>query len=108
MLLSQLYLPEDKGLYRLRMDPRFVSRRALLRSMRWAPTLLVPSPLRYSSFDFLSPQRSRSSLPAFPFADFRLTPHYPTRSPLEDVLKLVEQGLDGYVTEKYASEIASL
>ena len=46
--------------------------------------------------------------PRFPFADVRLTPHYPAKSPLEDVLRLVAPGSDGYVTEKYAFEIESL
>jgi len=77
--------------------------------MRWAPTLLVPSPFHVSAFDFLAPERvTGSSVASFPFADFRLIPHYPARSPLEDVLKLVEPGLDGYVVEKYAAEITSL
>jgi Flp pilus assembly protein TadD/peroxiredoxin len=58
----------------------------------------------------------RSFLPAapadqnspFPFADFRLTPHYPAKSPLDDVLGLVLPGSDEYVTEKYTSEIMPL
>jgi tetratricopeptide (TPR) repeat protein len=44
--------------------------------------------------------------PALPFADFRLTPHYPGKSPLDEVLRYVEPGSDEYVTEKYAAEIA--
>ena len=38
--------------------------------------------------------------------DFRLTPHYPARSPLDDVLRYVPPGSDEFVTEKYAAEIA--
>ncbi len=90
------------------MISRRVSRRALLRNMRWAPTLLLPAPFHSSPFDFLVPGRVTDALESFRFADFRLTPHYPTRSPLEDVLKLVEPGLDGYLVEKYAAEITSL
>jgi Flp pilus assembly protein TadD/peroxiredoxin len=45
---------------------------------------------------------------AFPFADFRLTPHYPAKSPLDDVLSRVVPGTDEYVTEKYAFEIIRL
>ncbi len=41
------------------------------------------------------------------FADVRLTPHYPTKSPLEDVLRLVAPGSDEYVTERYAFEIGA-
>src|SRR5262249_35970798 len=33
--------------------------------------------------------------------------HYPAKSPLEDVLRLVPPGSDEYVTEKYAFEIGS-
>ncbi len=33
-------------------------------------------------------------------------PQYPARSPLEDVLRLVMPGSDGYVTEQYAAELA--
>jgi hypothetical protein len=76
--------------------------------MRWAPTLLLPSPLRSFPLDFhLLPRKSTVS-PSFPLADFQLTPHYPSRSPLEDVLRLVEPGLDGYITEKHCAEIAVL
>ena len=44
----------------------------------------------------------------FPFADYRLTPHYPKKSPLEDVLRYVAPGSDQYITEKYAMEISQL
>ncbi|WP_254063988.1 FG-GAP-like repeat-containing protein [Granulicella sp. S190] len=54
---------------------------------------------------------SQQTLPSqdfnFSFTDIRLTPHYPARSPLEEVLRLVPPGSDEYVTEKYAFEIAS-
>ena len=46
------------------------------------------------------------AIPSFPFADYRLTPHYPAKSPLDDVLRLVAPGSDEFVTEKYAFEIA--
>ena len=42
---------------------------------------------------------------SFPLADFRLTPHYPAKSPLDDVLRHVIPGGDEYITEKYAFEI---
>ncbi len=45
---------------------------------------------------------------SFPFSDFRLTAHYPAKSPLDDVLGLVLPGSDEYVTEKYAFEIMPL
>ncbi len=42
-----------------------------------------------------------------PFADLRLTPHYPAKSPLSDIIALVTPGSDSYITEKYADEIGS-
>jgi Flp pilus assembly protein TadD/peroxiredoxin len=75
--------------------------------MRWAPVLFVPAPMRAFPFGakFAAPPRA---LPSFPFADYRLTPHYPAKSPLDDVLRLVAPGSDEFVTEKYAFEIARL
>lgn len=45
---------------------------------------------------------------SLPFADYRIAPHYPTASPLDDVLRYVAPGSDEYVTEKYADEIGRL
>ncbi len=75
--------------------------------MRWAPVLFVPAPLRALPFGakLAAPPRAIHS---FPFADFRLTPHYPAKSPLDDVLRLVAPGADEFATEKYAFEIARL
>src|ERR1700736_1632814 len=86
-------------------DEKNISRRALLRGMRWAPMLFVPAPMRALPFGakFTAPPRAISS---FPFADLRLTPHYPAKSPLDDVLRLVAPGSDEFVGEKYAFEIA--
>jgi len=42
------------------------------------------------------------------FSEARLTPHYPAKSPLSDVLRLVTPGLDEYITEKHSFEISSL
>src|SRR5438045_1546775 len=96
-------------------ENQFLSRRTLLKSLGLAPMLFCPAPF-YGSFygswfgsSFLF--GSGESLPdhgsGFSFADIRLTPHYPAKSPLEDVLRLVAPGSDEYVTEKYAFEVAS-
>jgi tetratricopeptide (TPR) repeat protein/peroxiredoxin len=89
-------------------EDRFFSRRTLLKSMGLAPLLLRPAPFCGSSFLFGQPQVLPNQNPTFPFADVRLTPHYPAKSPLADVLRLVAPGSDEYVTEKYAFEIESL
>jgi len=75
--------------------------------MRWAPVVFVPAPLRAlgSGAKLAAPPRALRFLP---FADFRLTPQYPAKSPLDDVLRLVVPGADEFVTEKYAFEIARL
>ena len=81
------------------------SRRSFLREMRWAPLLLLPAPIHGISFPSVRRERLADQTSNFPFADFRLTPHYPAKSPLEDVLGRVVPGSDEYVSEKYAFEI---
>src|SRR5882762_5034079 len=84
-----------------------LSRRTFLLVMSWTPLLFVPAPLFASPFHPLSvgPHWDATALP---LTDFRLTPHYPTKSPLDDLLRLVVPGGDEYVTEKYAYEIMPL
>src|SRR3989442_13837667 len=84
------------------------SRRTFLRRMRWAPLLFLPAPLHASPFPSILPETTGEGTSAFPFADFRLTPHYPAKSPLDDVLSRLVPGADEYVTEKYAFEIMRL
>src|SRR5271167_4503696 len=89
-----------------------LSRRLLLKAMGLAPLLLRPAPLHGSSFLFglekVLPNQNRELSFSLPFSDVRFTPHYPARSPLEDVLRRVAPGSDEYVTEKYAYEIETL
>src|SRR5882724_118068 len=84
------------------------SRRSFLRGMRWAPLLFLPAPIQGFSFPAVRHQSSRDRNGSFPFADFRLTPHYPAKSPLEDLFDRVVSGSDEYVTEKYDLEIMRL
>ena len=83
-----------------------VSRRTILKGLGFAPLLLRASPLH--SYSLLFGDVLHDQDPPFPFSDIRLTPHYPAKSPLEDVLRLVAPGADEFVTEKYAYEIGSL
>jgi Flp pilus assembly protein TadD/peroxiredoxin len=87
---------------------RGVSRRAFLRGMRWAPVLFLPAPIQASAFRPPFSTRAGDGPPSFPLSDSRLAPHYPAKSPLDDVLRLVAPGADEYVTEKYAFEITRL
>jgi Flp pilus assembly protein TadD/peroxiredoxin len=69
--------------------------------MGWVPLLLRPAPFYGSSLLL-------GSSPLFPLNDVRLTPHYPAKSPLEDVFRLVPPGSDEYVTEEYAFALDAL
>ena len=89
-------------------EDRCVSRRSLLKTMGLAPLILRTAPLYGSSFWFGFPSILTTENRDFPLSDARLIPHYPARSPLEDVLRLVVPGSDEYVTEKYAFEIEVL
>jgi Flp pilus assembly protein TadD/peroxiredoxin len=84
------------------------SRRRFLRGMRWAPVLFLPAPLQASAFRPAIGGPHGESAPAFALADVRLTPHYPAKTPLDDVLRQVLPGGDEYFTEKDALEIGRL
>jgi len=90
---------------RNKSEDGLLSRRKLLKGFGMAPLLLRPAPFYASSFLFDPAKVFPSELSGFSFADVRLTPHYPAKSPLEDVLRLVAPGSDEYITEKYAFEI---
>ncbi len=81
----------------------WLSRRHVLKHLAGAPLLLRSASLRGlgSAMQEALPQDAT----AFPLHDGRYLPHYPVRSPLEDVLRLVTPGLDDYPTEQYAFEI---
>ena len=81
------------------------SRRTFLKGMRWAPVLFLPAPIQALPFRPGTLQTSEDGQRSFPFADFRVNPHYPAKSPLNDVLGRVVPGADEYVTEKHAFEI---
>lgn len=81
--------------------PKTFSRRALLKSLEYSPLALLPAPWR--SLAAIVPW---SHAAEFPLADLRITPHDPARSPLDEMMGLVPPGSDGFLTEKYALEIA--
>jgi Flp pilus assembly protein TadD/peroxiredoxin len=85
---------------------RKFSRRTFLGRMRWAPLLFLPAPLHSAEFRSLGSPISGKRAPSFPLEDFRFTPHYPAKSPLDDLFRYVAPGSDAYATEKYAAEIA--
>jgi Flp pilus assembly protein TadD/peroxiredoxin len=81
------------------------SRRQFLRGMRWAPVVLLPAPLRAAGWARTFPVIGTvtDELPAHD--EFRYAPEYPTKSPLDELLRLVPPGGDEFITEKYAFEI---
>src|SRR5437868_2127017 len=87
-------------------EDHMLSRRAFLRGMGLAPMLLVPAPFQ-SVASHAPVTRNGSSASSLP-VDLRLTPHYPSKSALDNVLRLVVPGTDEYVTERYAFEIMPL
>jgi Flp pilus assembly protein TadD/peroxiredoxin len=94
-----MWLPEN--------DHQRWTRRKFLKDLGLAPLILRPSPL-YGSFLFPeTPQSRAESGEAFGLAGTRYVPHYPARSPLEAVLRLVPPGSDDYIEERYAAEIGA-
>ena len=83
-----------------------VSRRAFLGGLGYAPLFFLPSPIDPTLLRSVAPSVVGAHAPTFPFSEQRLTPHYPAKWPLDDVLRYVPPGSDEYVAEKYAAEIA--
>jgi Flp pilus assembly protein TadD/peroxiredoxin len=89
------------------MDSSTLSRRKFFRTVRWAPSLLLPAPLYQGPLDLLLSDPSAVLSPAQSLSDFHLKPHYPSHSPLDDLLRLVPPGLDAYLSEKYVADLST-
>jgi len=85
-------------------EKQLIPRRRLLKGMGLVPLLLRPAPFWGAALLFGNPEPRLLDSP-LPYADIRLTPHYPVESPLADILRFVPPGLDDYPTEKYAFEV---
>src|SRR5690242_17840787 len=70
------------------LSPRTISRRTFLRGMRWASMVFLPAPFLGPPFPSLLNRPLTKQEPPFDFADLRLNPRYPAKSPLDDVLRL--------------------
>src|ERR1700758_565260 len=81
----------------------YFSRREFLKTISWIPAALIPSSFALSSSAWLARQDRSFSL-----SPERLTPHYLTKSPLDDLLLQIAPGRDEYISEKYAFEISDL
>lgn len=83
--------------------PEFtISRRTLLKQLRWAPVLFLPG--RLCGLPFRSTDRSRTDSDC-ELHDLYLTPHYATKPPIEDLFVQLLPGADEFVSEKYAAEL---
>lgn len=84
------------------------SRRDFLKTISWASACLLPT--RFFAAPLKLGPGGRvyrdTPLPARP--GFRLSPHYPEKSPLDEVFRQADPGNDEFVLEKYASEITNL
>jgi tetratricopeptide (TPR) repeat protein len=89
-------------------ENRGLSRRNFLNRMRWAPALFLPGPFSAPPFQSWLAEILDDRNSALDFTDFRVRPHYPAKSPLDDILRKVAPGTDEYVTEKHAFEIMRL
>ena len=82
------------------------NRRTFVKQLGFAPLLCRAAPF----FGEQLPGAGAYGAPAadnlMPLHESRVQPHYPARSPLADVLRLVEPGSDEYITERYALELA--
>jgi len=89
-------------------ESQAISRRTFLKQMQWAPVLFLSAPIHRSLIRSGRQRIDTSRVSQFPFADVQFAPHYPTKSPLDDILRLATPGTDEYVTEGYVSELMGL
>src|SRR5260370_18831442 len=78
----------------------------LIRLCQGASAALIPAGLR--GLDWPTLYGFDSTDPAPSNVEFRLHPHYRTPRPLDALLLKTQAGLDDFVTEKYADQIASI
>jgi Flp pilus assembly protein TadD/peroxiredoxin len=99
---------DEKNISRRNRKAIDLSRRAFLQGITWAPALFLPGAFCGLPYWLEGARVAGGRNTGLAFADFRLTPHYPAKSPLDDVLRQVVPGGDEYITEKYAFEIMRL
>ena len=78
----------------------------LIRCCQGASAALVPAKLRGLAFPFASNLDSPSALG--PPGSFHLHPRYRTPRPLDALLLKTKAGLDDFITEKYADDVAAI
>src|SRR5262245_22108764 len=93
-----------------RAESLVFNRREFLRHLGFATSsvvpVLLPAPLRALAGPIVGSRAGLGyAVGEEALADFRLTPAYPSRSPLDELLRLAAPGTDAYVTEKFAAEL---
>ncbi len=73
-----------------------ISRRTILKGLSFAPLMLKPAPILGIRMAGVASDTAGN----FSLADIRLAPHYPSQSPLTDIFRLVQPGLDDFPLEK--------
>ena len=66
------------------------------------PILFQKTPLATAQHTESSPGEGLAA------SEYRLKPHYRMKSPLDDVIAMVEPGLDAFPSERYAEEIEAI
>src|SRR5215471_14325709 len=104
-MLPSLADPTRKHRMGRRAATELLNRRDFLKQIGYASPVLLPAPIRLAGGWHNLTNGASCSFRADSLAEFRLTPAYPARSPLEAMLQFVAPGTDSYVTEKHAAEI---
>jgi len=89
-------------------DKHSNSRRKFLKQLGWAPVLFLPSPIRNPFFRPVFPNLGAAQAAVHAFDDLRFHPHYPMKTPLDEIIRFATPGADEYVVEGYVAEIAAL
>src|SRR2546422_130423 len=84
------------------------SRRTFLKQVQWAPVLFLPAPICSALIRPGLRRNAAVNTPKFPLASAAFVPHYPAKSPLDDLLRLAAPGTDEYVVEGYAFELSAV
>ncbi len=74
----------------------------------WVSAALVPVPFRGAPLALWPAPPNPAGNALGSAADYRLTPHYRLKSPLDEVIRKVETGLDPFLSEKYGDEIEAI
>jgi len=95
---------------RRRAESLVLNRREFLRHLShgtgYVAPVLLPAPLRAVAWPIIGARAGPGhALGEEGLVDFRLRPAYPSRSPLDEMLRLAAPSTDAYVTERFAAEL---